>query len=446
MSIPFQFARTVYVPLALAICLCHSPVRAVTIADSVSEWSTTGTQGENDWYNGYYNLTLDPDMTYAPGDFQPFLNDGSGVIGPDGANQWNGTGYALYREGGGPWTSLGQDNGHPNGTNSAPNEEHWVIRRWVSDYAGQVAITSNLAAQNVNGPGTSVQLFQNGTLLDTVYNSSGANLANTVYPTISVGDVLDLALTPVSIDGDRGDGSDGSLFSLRITDDPIPPPVVPPLADSVIDWSTTGTQGENNWFNGLYNLTTDSDGIYQTDDFVPFTNSAGPTGGPVSPDGNHWSEGGTWDLTPSGAPWTFIGQEGLHPNGTNSAPNEEQWAVRRWVADLDAETPVEVTWKMAKSNVSGDGVTGLLFVNGEQVDAATIAGNDGVGVERTYSFSAKAGDIIDLALTPEGLTDRADGSDGSLNRLTIRVVPEPTGLTLVAIAGCGVLGFRRKRR
>ena len=42
------------------------------------------------------------------------------------------------------------------------------------------------------------------------------------------------------------------------------------IADSFDDWSTTGTQGENNWFYGWYNLTEDEefdDGEYAADDF-----------------------------------------------------------------------------------------------------------------------------------------------------------------------------------
>ena len=50
------------------------------IADSYDDWSFDGTQGENNWLNGYYNLTVDEDEgdgTYQPEDFISFLNDGS---------------------------------------------------------------------------------------------------------------------------------------------------------------------------------------------------------------------------------------------------------------------------------------------------------------------------------------------------------------------------------
>ena len=58
------------------------------------------------------------------------------------------------------------------------------------------------------------------------------------------------------------------------------------IADSADDWSSEGTQGENNWFNGYYNFTDDEfngDGVYQAEDFIEFENVDGPGGGPVAP-------------------------------------------------------------------------------------------------------------------------------------------------------------------
>src|SRR5687767_5548881 len=73
-------------------------------------------------------------------------------------------------------------------------------------------------------------------------------------------------------------------------------------ANSFDQWSTTGSQGENNWFYGYYNFSTDTNGLYEGTEFIPFTNSAGPAGGPVSPDGNHWRGPELfWDLTSAGS-------------------------------------------------------------------------------------------------------------------------------------------------
>ncbi len=176
------------------------------------------------------------------------------------------------------------------------------------------------------------------------------------------------------------------------------------LADSVDEWSLTGTQGENGWFNGYYNRTQDAGGVYQTADFAAFDAAA-------------WN-GTMYDLNPAAAgPWTELGQTATHPNGTNSAPGDEHWTIRRWVAsELTQTTPLALNWETRKANVNcGDGVSGILFVNGVQVDAAAIASNDGTGVSKSVYINANPSDVIDLALAP----GPSDGCDGSANRLTV---------------------------
>ncbi len=387
--------------LVLALAASGS-LQAATIADSLDQWSLTGTQGEDDWYYGWRNFTADGGGVYDPSLFIPFLNDGSNGATPvsqAGPNQWTGTQWDFTTSGG-PWTFMGPEGAHPNGTNTG--EEHWVIRRWVADSLAaptQLELTSHLRATNTGGPGTTVHLFQNGTLLDTLTTNTGTGLSNSIYPTINPGDIIDLALTPEGIDGTRADGSDGSAYRLTITDNP---PPIPPLADSFDDWSTTPTQGEKNWFNGYYNRTQDTDGQYQPADFLAF-------------DASVW-DGTKYDLAAGAAPWTELGQSNTHPNGTNNG--DEHWTIRRYVAsDLTETTRLALNWQMAKSNTGGgDGVSGHLYVNGVEVDSSSIAGNDGVGVNRTYYWDINPGDVIDLALGPNA----NDGSDGSTNRLTIR--------------------------
>ena len=424
--------------LTLIVCLfAHSQVHAVTLGDSVNDWSATGTQGENDWYNGYYNLTTDGDGTYDTGDFMAFTNS-AGPVTP-GGNHWTGSAWDLESSGG-PWTFVGQSDTHPNGTNSTPGEEHWTIRRWQADSIvapTPVSLTWEMRKVNPAGNGVGGFLFVNGTQVDstTIAGNDTTGVTRTFLTTLSPGDIIDLALSP-----NGNDGADGSANRLTIAED------LPVIADSRIDFTTTGTQGESGWFSGYYNLTTDADGTYDTSDFMAFTNSAGPGGGPVTPGGNHW-DGTKWDLESSGGPWTEIGEVATHPNGTNSAPGEEHWTIRRWVADVTGTTAVELNWLMSKSNPNGDGVTGYLFVNGVLMDTATIAGNDTAGVNRIFMIDVNPGDIFDLALSPEGIGGRSDGADGSLNQLILRralaPVPEPTTIAMLSLCGIGLLRRRR---
>ena len=86
--------------LAVALSVATSGF-AATVADSVDEWSLDGMQGENGWFYGYYNLTLDQeegDGDYQFEDFIPFLNDGTLEVWEDNLNQWDGGGWRLYRD------------------------------------------------------------------------------------------------------------------------------------------------------------------------------------------------------------------------------------------------------------------------------------------------------------------------------------------------------------
>jgi hypothetical protein len=175
-------------------------------------------------------------------------------------------------------------------------------------------------------------------------------------------------------------------------------------ADSRNDWSADGTQGAGGWYNGYYNLTADEDDSYSADEFIEFS-------------ADHW-RGNAWRIAPGGAPWTYVAQEAVHPNGSNSAPNEEHWVIRRWVSDRSEG--VNVTWHTRETNLGGAGVSGLLYHNGELLDSEVIAGGDGVGVTRTIAVDVRVGDVIDLALSPVGPNDnRHDGSDGSGNWLRV---------------------------
>lgn len=185
------------------------------------------------------------------------------------------------------------------------------------------------------------------------------------------------------------------------------------IANSIAEFS--GEQGQGGWYNGYRNYTEDGGET----DYDPTTQFIAYAGGEGQGDwdgvGQFWNNG-SWDLDlQARGPWTFQNAQSIHPNGVNSAPNQEHWAIRRWIAsELAEETPVAIIWQVKKENPAGGGVTGAIHINGHLVDSKTIAGNDSAGEIRRYYANLLPTDIVDLALTPQGPSDRNDGSDGSI--------------------------------
>ncbi|HUF60822.1 MAG TPA: LamG-like jellyroll fold domain-containing protein, partial [Verrucomicrobiales bacterium] len=465
------------------------------LANSISDFS--GVQGQDGWFYGYrsYEHGVSP-VDYDPdADFVPFT-----------ADWWNGSAWD-FPGGNVPWTFLGPESAHPNGPNNTPPGEQWAIRRWV---ANEVPVSINaliqyaLRAENTGcGSGTTVSLHRNGVQIDSLtVGNDAVGLSKDVLSEINPGDIIDLALTPEGSDGDRGDGCDGSFFSMRIVQldpagdadddgdgltnqeesvrgtDPNNPdtdgdgltdgaevniygtnPLVADtdgdglsdgqevtilgtdplnrdtdgdgfadgqevalgtdpldandslftaeIANSIAQFS--GVQGQDGWTHGYRNYTVDGGGddYDPAAEFIPFP--------------AEWWTGTFWD-NPGGVnpPWTELGSEGGHPNGDNNG--DEHWAIRRWDPGsvLSGPTAVSIIWHVRKSNPNGTGTTGSLHINGEQVDAAALAGNDTVGHTGVYFALLSPSDIVDLALTPVGPTgDRADGADGSATWLRI---------------------------
>ena len=187
------------------------------------------------------------------------------------------------------------------------------------------------------------------------------------------------------------------------------------IADSATDWSASGTQGENGWTYGLYDQATDDNGVYDGTDFQAF---AEPT---WIWNGNAWDEANT---DGDNVPWTVVNQNGGHPNGDNNGG--VQYAIRRW--ESTASGAATINYSIAKQNVNcGNGTTALVFHNGVEIGASTIAGGDGVGVSGSVAANLAVGDHIDLALSPLGTDDTfADGCDGSLFSMNVDVATPKT--------------------
>ena len=262
---------------ALSVMLVAS-ANAEVITNSIDAWSPDGEQGVNGWTYGYFNVTLDGDpeddnLGYATDQFIDFTSE-------EDDWEWTGNGWDSTL-GNVPWTFVGETNGHPNGDNNG--DIHLAMRRWESDFDGTAYLTSNLAKQNINcGNGTSVHVFHNGQMLDTVTvgGGDGEFSMNTVEAALKPGDIIDFGLSPLGTDGTYADGCDGSFWHLEISDEEPPPPPPPPpmpvfVASSRQDWSEEGEQGANGWTYGYFNATIDGDPFeedfgYGTDAFIDF--------------------------------------------------------------------------------------------------------------------------------------------------------------------------------
>ncbi len=363
------------------------------------------------------------------------MNLGDGIYGADDfiefdAGYWTGVEWDLLNAATGPWTELGRENTHPNGINSAPGEEHWTIRRWVSDRDADVVIGWHMRKDNPNGGGVSGALFLNGEELDraTIAGQDSSGVSRAVAAAVKAGDAVDLALGPTGLCGDPNDGSDGSVNILTIYAAATPgvPRPATLIADSQAGWSTTGTQGENGWYYGYYDQRADLEtrnGTYQAADFIEFLNA----GGPIDPASNHW-DGVKWDLADNvvlgTGPWTEISCGGAHPAGNGQGEPSVHWAVRRWQSDFDGEVRIQGFFL---NPGAGDGVVGRVFVRDEEVFSRT---SDGAGVSFNVSAQVKPDDTMDFAIGANGagnlgqggLDAVTDGSDGTLFEAAILAV------------------------
>jgi len=424
-----------------ALMVSTTTVRADVIADSFDDWSTTGTQGENRWENGYYNQTADlnggGDGEFQTREFIPFPNDGGP---PSPTNFWTGTKWDWF-QGNQPWTEIGQENTHPNGSNWP--EVHWTIRRWTSDTTAPLELTWQMRKLNLNcGNGVTGKLFVNGNEVDTatIASNDGVGVTRMSYVNIVVGDLIDLALTPTGTDGTAADGCDGSAFRLTMND------TIPDgagnrgekLADSMAEFS--GTHGQDGWRYGYYDVGADAaNGIpveYDpSNDFTEFlvdgsgVVSADPAIGAWKNSPNHW-DGFKWDLLSNAAPvghgpWTEVSTTGGHPAANAQGDPEVHWAMRRWISDFDGE--IQITGRLGNGSDNGDGTVGRIFVDGTEIFSQVTDGNSvgyavnsrvSVGSIVEFAIDADAADAFDEA-TGAGLADVNDGSDSTVFTATI---------------------------
>ncbi len=158
-------------------------------------------------------------------------------------------------------------------------------------------------------------------------------------------------------------------------------------------------QGDGGWFYGFWLVEGDASGAYEPTEFQEMA----------------WL-GAAWrpsDWEPEPSPsftWTYLMAWGGHPGTypTVRAP------IRRWVSDVQGDAAIDI--HLSKSDGGGgDGVRGILVVDGTVMLDRTIAGTDAAGFDVRVIAPLAIGTNVDWLIHPVG----GDSSDTSNQTMTI---------------------------
>lgn len=218
-----------------------------------------------------------------------------------------------------------------------------------------------------------------------------------------------------------------------------------PLASSIDDFS--GVQGQNNWQYGFFDQGPDNSLAYTTGAFRQF-DTFDLIAGSWRASNAQVEEKNNFYLS--------LSRTSGHPTGLGvDAQDRIIWAVRRY--EIQTTGLVDIAIDLGKDNTNPDsgGITGRLFVNGNEIFTQFIGATDAAGVQRSFVIPVSIGDLIDFAIDPLGLATQRDGvyaprADGThySARIASHVnsVPiAPTG-ALVAIALVGLVASRRLQK
>ena len=367
------------------------------IADSIPEFS--GNQGGNGWFYGYWDRKGDGNGTYEAGDFIPFPRGTGNILA--GTNFWNGSKWDFPATDP-SFVELTASGGHPNAENgNAVLPVHWAIRRYVSEANGPLRISGILACQSQNGlcgDGVIGRIFVDGVEVfqrAVRFSSEGYS----IVVSANLGSTIDLVIDAGNANNDF---CDSTTFTAKI----LTTGGATIVADTIADWSVSGTQGEKNWSYGHFNATTG--GTYATAKFTPFPSGTGPHSS-----GNFWN-GEAWKWFDGNPPFDTIGQVEMMPSAfqTGGVDANTHWVIRRWISEVSGT--IHVDWHIGKKDLTGSGMVGAVYQNGVQRDTFSIIAADFVGTNRTITISGvQVGDSIDIVATP-GTTAGQDFIAGDL--------------------------------
>ncbi|QLE55097.1 Calx-beta domain-containing protein [Nostoc sp. TCL26-01] len=157
------------------------------------------------------------------------------------------------------------------------------------------------------------------------------------------------------------------------------------IANSQTEFSAI--QGQNNWYYGYYN------GPFNSSDFQLMT---------------QFIDSSTW-FVQEGTYWTNLRAISGHPNGKTTGGGRlpvEQWAVRRWVSEIDGTVDISGDLKSLSSSY---GIVGRIFVDGVETWSQILDG--GQGINYKVRVAVNKGSFVDFALDPRDSNDLYDTSE-----------------------------------
>lgn len=208
-------------------------------------------------------------------------------------------------------------------------------------------------------------------------------------------------------------------------------------ADAAINVATStaefaGTQGQNGWFYGYYNKSSDNTPGYTSGEFQQFP---------------RYTAAEKWHIQNGvGGFYTYMDFDRAHPNAAAASAGRqpvEHWAVRRWVSDVAGA--VDIFGELAKCSAQGgDGVIGQVFVDGQLMYTRDLGYDQLVPVNYAFSANVNVGSIVDFVMLPKA-TDHWDTTIFTGN-IVMSVVPEPGTMAMVGLVGMMLAARRRPVR
>lgn len=158
----------------LTLQLDENGSASISVENQVLANSSTdfdGTQGTNNWTYGKYSAFNTTGFSQLP-NFSGFV--------------WNNPGNIL------DFPQLDPNGGHPQ-----IEDLTWAVRRWTSNYSGEIVISGDFFDRDGNcGDGANVRIFQNDTQVYEFLNIPTSSQTYSLTLNVSNGDTIDFAIDP----------------------------------------------------------------------------------------------------------------------------------------------------------------------------------------------------------------------------------------------------------